>query len=311
MADLNNTLIAIRERSLWEICDLGLQVVRGHARTLLLAGAAGMVPFALFNWWYLRNLPLDTQPASLMYTYRLILLMYYELPLATALLTLILGQIMFQRLTNFRRALGEWRGSLPQLLWYQGFLRFLLFPQAFFWDAARGNFNVLLALLMLSWLFAMGRLAYLNEVILLERNPWRGQKGQLSTGQRNKALHGGDFNMIFTRGAALWLVELQLVLVCWLGIWFFRGQFSAKMELGPTMYTILFPLVFWLVSIYLTVVKFLCYLDLRIRREGWEVELALRAEAEHLMRGGPDAVTAAPRTGTAVPGARLQVEATP
>jgi hypothetical protein len=29
---------------------------------------------------------------------------------------------------------------------------------------------------------------------------------------------------------------------------------------------------------YLTVVRFLAYLDLRIRREGWEAELMMRAE---------------------------------
>ncbi len=39
---------------------------------------------------------------------------------------------------------------------------------------------------------------------------------------------------------------------------------------------------FWLVMAYFTVVRFLSYLDQRIRAEGWEVELLLRAERARL-----------------------------
>jgi len=44
-------------------------------------------------------------------------------------------------------------------------------------------------------------------------------------------------------------------------------------------FTIYFPIAIWLTVGYMAVVRFLGYLDLRIRREGWEVELRLRAEA--------------------------------
>ncbi len=47
-------------------------------------------------------------------------------------------------------------------------------------------------------------------------------------------------------------------------------------------YTIYLPLALWSVIGYLTVVRFLSYLDLRIRREGWEVELVMRAEAARI-----------------------------
>jgi hypothetical protein len=42
---------------------------------------------------------------------------------------------------------------------------------------------------------------------------------------------------------------------------------------------IVWPLCLWLVAAYFSVVRFLSYLDLRIRHEGWEVELLMRAEA--------------------------------
>ncbi len=43
-----------------------------------------------------------------------------------------------------------------------------------------------------------------------------------------------------------------------------------------------FPLALWLVIGFAAVARFLSYLDVRIRREGWEVELTLRAEAARL-----------------------------
>ena len=40
----------------------------------------------------------------------------------------------------------------------------------------------------------------------------------------------------------------------------------------------------WIVIGYFAVVRFLSYLDLRIRSEGWEVELAMRAEGSRIAR---------------------------
>jgi hypothetical protein len=52
---------------------------------------------------------------------------------------------------------------------------------------------------------------------------------------------------------------------------------------GPT-FTFFCPLCLWIVIGVITVVRYLGYLDLRIRREGWEVELLMRAEAARLTR---------------------------
>ena len=43
-------------------------------------------------------------------------------------------------------------------------------------------------------------------------------------------------------------------------------------------------LAFWIVAVYFAVVRFLSYLDGRIRNEGWEVELLLRAQRGRLTR---------------------------
>ena len=53
---------------------------------------------------------------------------------------------------------------------------------------------------------------------------------------------------------------------------------------SPALVKVTVPLAMWIVVAYLTVVRFLTYLDLRIRDEGWEVELRMRAEAARLQQ---------------------------
>jgi hypothetical protein len=45
---------------------------------------------------------------------------------------------------------------------------------------------------------------------------------------------------------------------------------------------LVYPACLWLVVMFLAVVRFLSYLDLRIKHEGWEVELLMKAEALRL-----------------------------
>ena len=63
---------------------------------------------------------------------------------------------------------------------------------------------------------------------------------------------------------------------------FISGVFFNDWWPGPTMLLTIFPLSMWIVAGFMTVARFLSYLDLRIRHEGWEVELLLRAEATRM-----------------------------
>ncbi len=45
----------------------------------------------------------------------------------------------------------------------------------------------------------------------------------------------------------------------------------------------IYPAAFWVVIAFYSVVRYLDYLDLRIRYEGWEVELLMRAEAAKMV----------------------------
>jgi len=63
------------------------------------------------------------------------------------------------------------------------------------------------------------------------------------------------------------------------GFLFVSGIVLYDWRWGPWLIRIGCPASMWLVAIYVAVVRFLSYLDTRIRNEGWEVELLLRAEA--------------------------------
>jgi len=90
--------------------------------------------------------------------------------------------------------------------------------------------------------------------------------------------------MIFGRSSALSFWELQLTVIAAMSTWFLWGWLQGELNVDNWLYVVFLPVGFWFATIYLTVVRFLCYLDLRIRREGWEVDLVLRAEADHLLR---------------------------
>jgi len=259
---LDQTRVAIRERDLLEIMDLSLRVLRSAGPGLIASLVIGIAPFFLLNTWLLSGLvPSYIEEPPLEYLLLLTLLVAWEMPLATAPATLYLGRVMFTDRPSLRQLAGDLWRSLPQLLLFQVFGRALLLPWGFTWF-----------LLFAGW-------PYLNEVILLERNPLQARhRGQLSSWQRAYRLHMGFVGDLFAR----WLGSLAFggVLLC--AIWGALDGLGAVLfyetEFSPADFTVFLPLAAWLVVGYFAVVRFLCYLDLRIRREGWEVELLLRAE---------------------------------
>lgn len=285
MLDLNTTLVSVRERSLTEICDLALRVLCKSFRPIALASLAGILPWATLNaflaWAFIPDLFVNWG----VYIWSSVLLSFWQIPLATAPLTLTLGQMMFQRKIEPKRAYQDFMHSLPQLIWSQLFLRLICIPHGLwlvFGDISR--YGVLFAFTMFLWLIPTLRWSYLNEVILLERNPWRAKPGQLSTRQRSTALHTGEGGIIFGRSVCTGVIWSYLFITIFAALWYVLGQFLDNYVINFWTIAVLIPLANWIVIMYLSVVRFLCYLDLRIRREGWEVDLILRTEAERLLK---------------------------
>jgi hypothetical protein len=269
MTQLDHNRIVIRERGLLDLFDLALCVIRVCAGPLAITLLAGVLPAMLLNSWLLAGWvqPEPEEAIPWAYLWWMLLLVMWEAPVATALATLYLGEAMFldrPRAGGIARVLG---GAASQMFLYQVLLRAMCLP------------------LVVTWFLPFAFWPYLNEVILLERNPLRRRRsGQITTYSRSKALHGGSFGDLFAR----WLVTVGTGAVLFVSLWCSMA-YVAEMLFGEEsgqelIYTLYYPLALWAVVGYFMVVRFLGYLDLRIRREGWEVELMMRAEGARLER---------------------------
>ena len=270
---LDKTRIAIRERSFPDIMDLSLKVCRGHAPALLITTLIGTLPAVWFNHWLLgswldrMDTFADAPDDVYMYLWCTLLWVIFEIPLVAAPTTLYLGQALFLERPSVRRMVADFWRSLPQLIVFQVMLRGFL------------------TICVVTWFVLFVVWPYLNEILLLERNPLlAGRKGSVSTLGRANAMHGRNIGELFGRWIASAFLGVLLVLSLWLSAWAMRGFLFQQFELDRTMFTVWFQVALWSVLGYFTVVRYLSYLDLRIRTEGWEVELVMRAEGERLTR---------------------------
>lgn len=267
---LDKTRIVIRERSYLDLLDLALQVYREHALPVLLTSALMAAPMIAINYFLLNDiltdLDLDDDMGPVFgFLVCLAFLIVLEVPIATSLTTLYLSQALFIDQPSYRRMFADLWASSWQLLLLQVILRALLVP----W--------------VLSWLLLYAVWPYLTEVILLERNPLRRKTPTaMTTFSRSSALHGPNSGDLFARWLLAGISGGLMILGMWLSVWYLRGMLTNAWEFDAAIYNLHLQLVTWLVLSYFTVVRFLSYLDLRIRNEGWEIELRMRAEAARL-----------------------------
>jgi hypothetical protein len=266
---LDQARISIRERSWLDNLDLALQVIRAYSPAMAASAALGIVPLFLFNFFLARWLYLgsdEESPSDYLYLlYLLSILVMIETPLALAPLTLYLGQALFVEKPAVRETARDFVSCLPQMLLLQLFLRILFIVP------------------VLTWIIPYALWPFLNEVILLERNPLVGRKGRLSTLKRNSSLHrGGSGDFMLRAIGALALAGLLIAALVLSQEFLLENLLGFRPGWNADIITM--QLALWLVAIYFAVARFLCYLDQRIRDEGWEVELGLRAQRERLTR---------------------------
>jgi hypothetical protein len=242
------TLVQIRERTFLEVLDLALVVLRHRPLVLGLAALAGIAPLAGWNAWLCRDREF---PLSLF-----ALLVFLEAPWATAPLTIVLGALMFGQRLRAGQVLWRMLQALPALLIYQLALRLCLAVTLF-----------------LGWLIP-ARLLFLNEVIVLERVRW------WKVPRRSAELcarRGGDL-------FAQWLAQLFFGAVFIACFWLGTGTVASALTTSEMtwewpgwgdVYGVRFQLALWLALVFCAVARFLTYLDHRIRKEGWEIQLRL------------------------------------
>lgn len=290
---LDETRLAVRERGFPEILDLSLHMLRLYARPLFASLAIGVVPMMLLNHWLIGwmaggeyvEYEFTFMPGRFVWT--MSLLVFIEAPLASVVATAYLGHAVFQDQPSIRRLAIDTAKMLPRLLWCQIIVRgvaaaiVLLLGVSTYEEYS--PFEALLIPLVLVVALLRAIRPYMNEIILLEKNPLRARNPLTMTiWRRTSLLHSPSTGDLFFRWCGAAIVSVLLVLAVSHTFLFFQGVLLNSWRWTPAMVTVFLPLSMWLVAGYMTVVRFLGYLDLRIRHEGWEVELRLRAEAAKL-----------------------------
>jgi hypothetical protein len=253
-------LIQVRERSFLDLLDLTFQVLRAQPLALVIAAFAGVLPCAVLNYW----LHSDPGSSPAFFVFLLIL----ETPFATAPLTVVLGDLMFNVPVATGRVGWALLSAIPSLFLTQLLLR------------------AVLLVTVVGYLFFPSRLAYLDEVILLER--MRGFKAL----RRASALCRGLEGEYFFSWVAQVALGTTFVLCFWTGSnTILSALFGAELTWSrPRMSWLsewLFHAAIWIAVAYFGTFRFLSYIDRRIRLEGWELELRLKAAGRALEGTAP------------------------
>lgn len=287
---LDRTRIAIRERTLPDIMDLSLRICVAYFWPLVVMIGVVAIPLGLLNWWLIGWMPgMNDDINQLMrYLWCMSLLVFFEAPIVSLLVTLYLGSAMFMdepKAKEMVRTIGQ---RIISVFWTQLVLRGTLLAWFLFWTMSKG-FDLTpqefwLVPLALYVAVVRGIRPFITEIILLERNPLRASGDyQMTAARRSSALHNPNAGDLFVRWIMSALVAVLSAVAIFFTIWFLIGTLTFMWQWNWVIVHLIIPAVMWTVTGYFCVVRFLCYLDLRIRREGWEVELIMRAAANELV----------------------------
>jgi hypothetical protein len=91
-------------------------------------------------------------------------------------------------------------------------------------------------------------------------------------------------------GVTAILISVAATLMLCLCAAFLLGVLMGTWKWGWWMDLIIYPIALWITAVWATVLRFLTYMNTRIRAEGWDLELKLRAEAQRLsqIQGAPN-----------------------
>jgi hypothetical protein len=276
-----------------EILDLSLYVVRQFFVPLAQALFMGVIPLVIFNYvligWMTNSIfeMDDIYELPLRYIYCYTVLAFIEAPLATVLVTAYLGQAVFLERPSLRNVTIGVLRLTPRLIWSQLIVRGVALAWLFAWatnsEGEENAFEVLLFILACGVGLLRALRPFMNEIVLLERNPVFSRDSRTMTiGKRSSLLHGAVGGDLFLQWMASAFVACSLFVAFGSAIYMIVATFTNDNRWGPVLSHVGVPLTVWLVAGFITVVRFLNYLDSRIRQEGWEVELRVRAEATRL-----------------------------
>ena len=306
---LDNTRITVRERSYGEILDLALHVLREYFQPWLVTTLLAVIPLAVVNYaligWMADSTYVSYEDGErpLRFLWNMTLLIYLEAPLAGIISVGYLGPAVFLERRTIRQVLADTLRRAPQWVLCQFLLRGIL-PAWILLLIVNVSYRLepnyfieaflLPALACYASLFRAVR-PYINEIILLERLPTSSANPtEMTLGRRSANLHGSYAADLVVRyilaslvGLLLWLALCSSTKA--LAMFLFNAgdltiaDMLQRFDITWYYAQLAYPAVLWSIAGYFAVVEYLDYLDLRIRHEGWEVELLMRAEGLRLV----------------------------
>jgi hypothetical protein len=297
---LDKTEIVIRQRSMSELMDLSLIVLRRHGIKIAAASALLGIPFMAanllaINWMLAEEAVLATEDISesevflrWRYFFHLVALFILEFPLISLPATVLLGNQVFYEQLTWRQLLSKLRSVAWTAIWVLGVLRIGLLGLVLEYFVRRTSLfdpgpELLLMVGLGCVMLVRGIWPFAPEIIGLELCPWRVKPGfPVTYTQRRAGLHQTLSTDHFARflGSSCVAIALGAAIAV-------AGYTTVSALIGRTEWSnwylqLLVPVTLWSVGLFVVVFRFLSYLDSRIRLEGWELELRLRAEGERV-----------------------------
>ena len=146
---------------------------------------------------------------------------------------------------------------------------------------ANGFFDVFVPIcLLITMTILRSSRPFMPEILLLEQCPIRSDSESVITmARRSKSLHSPVASDLAGRFFAVSTILAWSALSVFYTTYWARGLILSHWEIDPFVFLFILPASLWAVAGLSVIVRLLGYLDTRIRLEGWEVELAIRAEA--------------------------------
>ena len=292
---LDKTHVAIRARSFSEIGDLSLSLIRHYPQAILVGLTVGALPWLIADllllgyipWQEATELVFDEESVGnrIRYVWLFSVLVFLQAPLMGIFTTYYIGQAVFEQRPTWRSVFGGVLKIWGRLTWSLGIVRgpipaMILLGLNWGQDFSPGIevFWMLVILLYAGSLRAFR--PFLPEILVLERCPLRSKNdSQISASRRTSLLHSpisGDLlGRFMLSGLLLALLNLAFFNA---GSWLY-GMLLNTSDGSLNVLIAWLPISYWLIVALATMIRYLSYLDSRIRLEGWEVELLLRAEA--------------------------------
>jgi hypothetical protein len=309
---LDKTHIKIRTRKASEIADLAMVMVRHYPKALTVAFLFGALPWIIANYALLAWIPLreadlgitDAEAVSELTRYRIwmAVLVFLQAPAAGIATTYYLGQAVFEEQPTWASVFREVKRRFWPCLFILGVVRLPLIAMGLLVFMIGQPTNAFVdifvpILFVIAACVIRGSRPFMPEILLLEQCPIRSKSPEtLTVRVRSSRLHSPLSAEVNARFVSIGIATVLFTI----GLYYAFQSITTlltgnKLNHGLFPLLVLYPAALWIAAGLSVILRLLNYLDGRIRLEGWDVELSVRAEA--IRQFGDPTLTAPSATG--------------